>query len=497
MANLADLANAAAELSAAGKYAEAVEKYDEIIAINDGIGEIFLNRGVSMYKDGDFSGAAKSFKRAAELKPELTMAFPNLGNAYRELGRHKKAAEAYRRAVDDDPDNLRMWHNLATELTAAEEYEAAIDAAEEGISHASETYPPLHNARIVALFKIDRVMDSLEDIEAILEVSPMGELSDNQREVYSMVLSRKGYELMEAGNAEEAISYLERACEGDSSDANLYTYGVCLIQLGKDDEGTAALEESLAVNDSNWRAHVALGTVALRKREFEAAVEHFETAMSLDERPRKDSTINFNYAVALLNLGREEEAKEPLELVIAEEPDNHVARGLLGTILINEKDFGSAVDVLEQAVGLEGAKEDSSIHYNLGYARLMLDKPDEALESFEEALEINPESQQAQAAVESLRGVVGSGSSGGNDGEVSLEELLEASHSRSAAPILSEAEMRDEAAKARNPIDRIKVALSPERPEFLRRRSMEGIRAGYVLALAEVYDEMTQENLRN
>mmetsp|Transcript_12945 Transcript_12945/g.25097 ORF Transcript_12945/g.25097 Transcript_12945/m.25097 type:complete len:519 (-) Transcript_12945:255-1811(-) len=517
MASMQDLANEAAQLSAAGKFGDAIDKYDKIIDMNDTIAEVFLNRGVAMFNAGDVEGAADSFQRAADLKPELTVAYSNLGNALKQLDRNTDAAAAYRKALDKDGKNTKIWTSYVHVLNAAGNFQDALQAAADGLKAIGSSHTPLHNERIFSFLNLGHVIDALPDVEAILKATPMETLPIEQRELYGMVLAQKGSQLMSDGKFKEAEKYLKRACDGDDAPQNLFPYGVCLIQVEKEDEAISVLKQAMEQDDKNWRIPVSLGTVYLRQKDFASAVEYLERSMELDDQPRNDPMVNFNYAVALMNLGRDAEAKAPLELVVSAEPENHVALGLLGTILIHERDFDQAAEVLERAAKLDPAQKDSSIHYNLGYARLMQDKPEEALRSFQRAQEINPSSEQAKAAVESLRTVVNekvpertslrkslfrrsssrkSQSRSGASGEPSMDELLRVAQSRSASPYLSEDEMRKKAERAKTPLERIQALLGPEKPEYLRRRSMEGIRAGYVVALAEVYDEMTLENIR-
>jgi len=503
MASIEELANSATELSKEGKFEEAVEYYDQVLAINDSVAEVHLNKGVALYKADEPERALECFLRAAELKPDLAAAHANCGNAFKELGRGAEAVASYEKALEVDPSMVHLWSSLANTLNAMGRFEDALDAASKGIKANSKPNPALHNERIFSFFKMNRSEEALEDVEAILKASSIESLTETQRELYSMVLAQEGSRLMRASKYKEALAYFERACEGDASSSNLFNYGVCLVHQEKDAEAVDVLERAAEADDgSNWRIPVSLGTIYVRGKDFDKAVDAFGVAMKNDV-AKKQSTVNFNFAVALLNVGgRDQEAREPLEFVISVEPDNIVALNLLAMLLIQEEDYGGAIELLQRAAKLPGADKDATLHYNLGYAKLMLDNGDDALKSFEKALKISPDHEAAKSAIAALKP---SGNSkrmsfrkkkkkedkAQENPEPSLEEIVKM---RPKFPDLSELELRKKI-KAMTPLERAQALLGPAQPAFLRRPSMEGIKSGFVNIMAGVYDEITMENL--
>mmetsp|Transcript_14948 Transcript_14948/g.47558 ORF Transcript_14948/g.47558 Transcript_14948/m.47558 type:complete len:503 (+) Transcript_14948:88-1596(+) len=494
--SLQALAEAAQKLSAGGKFLQAAEKYDEILKLNDEIAEVHLNKGVVLSKAGEDVDALEAFREAAKLKPELVGAHLNEGIMLKRLQRWEEAEDAFRRVVDREPDQASAWANMVLALNAMNEHEAALRTANEAVNAGHRGHPDIHNERILALFKLRRADDAIEDVEALLESKPMEQQGDTERNLYSMILMSHGCKLLSNGDNQEAESYLERACEGHESAVNLFPYGVCLGNQHKDDEAIPVLEKAMALDPSNWRIPVMLATIYMRQKKFDKASEFFERALKQDE-AKKDANLNFNYAVALMNTGRESEAKEPLEMVASVDPTNHQALGLLGTVFLQENDFPNAVETLEKAAKLPGAKEDSSIFYNLGYAKLMNDRPEEALEGFEASLKINPDNEQAKTAVKALRPEVLDGSK-----RVSRRDIADAASAaaRERGSVngkrISRRELERLALDSRSPLERAKLLLGAQRPAYLRRKSMQDLfRVGYVNALAGAFDEITAENI--
>ena len=113
--------------------------------------------------------------------------------------------------------------------------------------------------------------------------------------------------------------------------------------------------------------------------------------------------------------------------------------------------------------------------YNLGYAKLMLNKKDDALKMFQKAVEIDPESQQAKDAIDALTAPahpVTTHTDGTN---------------------LSEAELREIAKAGNDPAERAKVIIAPQRPGYLRRKSMESIVVGTVFELTKNFTKLNAD----
>jgi len=495
MSALQDIATKAAELSAAGKHAEAAAKYDEILKMNDGIAEVHLNKGVSLNAAGKPEEALSAFLRAIELKPELASAYVNAGNVYKNLGKLDKAEQSFRDALDRDGNMLQAWSNLVHILNQAGKFTQASEAAAEAITAmGGKVVPSLHNERIFAFFNLNRPEDSVDDVEAILSATPMEKLPQQQRELYALVLSQVGSRLLQQGKPQDALEYLERGAEGDSSSGNLFPYGMCLVQLERNEEAVPILQKALDLDGANWRIAIALGTLHMRKQAWQEAADLFEQGMKARE-AAQDPYVNFNYAVCLMNLGRDSEAREPLELVVSMEPDNAVALALLGTLCINDEDYEGAIQALERAATLQGEDtKDGSVNYNLGYARLMADKPVEALEAFELAAKINPTNEQVSVAIQALQPETM------KKERLTKEEIEEAVNAQqlrspgSGDKRASRREIVKDVMDARTPLERAQSLLQPQRPAYLRRKSMEGIQKGMVKALASAYEDITSQN---
>jgi len=478
----------AQKLSADGKHQEAAAKYDQVIEMNDEIAEVHLMKGVSLSHAGEDDEALDAFQRTIELKKDLVAAYVNAGNILKRKDENAEAIKYYSDALKLDNKISAVWGNLCHCLNMEGECEESLRMSSKALKKLKDYSRQLHNERIYSFFKLDRPDESLDDVETILENEPMDSLSDDARSLYCLILSQKGSRLLGKGDAENALPYLKRAAEGDASSGNLFPFGVCLSQLGKDDEAIPILKKALKLDPDNWRIMVALGTIYMRNGDFEKAQKLFEKALDHDE-PAQDPNIHFNNAVALINLGRPEEAEDHLKFVLDNDPDNYHAMGLLGTLYLEDKQYDKAIDVLERAVKHPDAAKDSSMHYNLGYAKLMANHPDEALRDFKKSAKIDPSNEKAALAVKQL-------SPKNLDKEMSKKAIEEAAKLGAGKQGKAYTEIMKRVIDARTPLERIQALLTPQEPSFRPRRpSLEAITFGFVGAASTVFDEITVENL--
>lgn len=117
-------------LAALGEREEAINAYDEALAIDNMIFEVWFNKATALYDLADFKAAKECYERAIDLRPDDAEAWNNLGNVYSRLGDGKQAIEAYTRAVLLDAEYAEAFYNKANAHFIEEEYERAVAYAE-------------------------------------------------------------------------------------------------------------------------------------------------------------------------------------------------------------------------------------------------------------------------------------------------------------------------------------------------------------------------------
>jgi len=479
-------ATKAQKLQSEGKFSEAADAYDKVLEHAPTVAEVYLNKGVVLSAAGRDSEALKCFDKAIELKPELAGAHFNKANIYKSANQAKNAAAAYKEALKIDPSHQSGWFGLAHVLNELEDFPGALEAASKSISLSTTVHVPSHNERVFALLKLNRGSEAVKDIDIITAQTPMDKLDAKARKLYAIVLQTAATEMTQAGNFTEALVFHERSANADPTFGNLFNYAISLMQNEKNDEALAALKKAKAADSNNWKVHTAIGTICMQKRDYAGAAEALGAAVKFPEM-KDDEMINFNLGVALMNLGKEKEAKGPLEKVTKANRDNWTAQALLGTIYIGEENFKQAENVLGVAAKTPGGSADASVLYNLGYAQLMNNRTDEALKNFKESVSKDPENSQARAAVEAL-------TSSPDEVKASVRNGLMSKMDDSVKP--TEGDLKNLDAVINDPAERAKILIAPQRPHYLRRKSMEGIIVGRVFELKTMFEKLAVKDVK-
>ncbi|HZM14408.1 MAG TPA: tetratricopeptide repeat protein [Candidatus Krumholzibacteria bacterium] len=95
---------------------EALQRYDQALAIDPSFPDLYLNRGIALSMLGDRQGAEQSFQRELALDPADGRAWNNLGVLAEKQKEWARAEDCYRRALQATPWQDDARHNLGTIL---------------------------------------------------------------------------------------------------------------------------------------------------------------------------------------------------------------------------------------------------------------------------------------------------------------------------------------------------------------------------------------------
>ena len=505
------LAKEAQAFSQAGEHGKCADTYRRLAELAPTIAEVQLNLGASLSALKDNEGALAAFDKAIELKPKLAAAHANKANALRLLDRNEEALGSYENAVSHDAASGAAWFGLAHVANALEKHEKAVDAADKCLAIGFNSVAA-HNERAYALVKLGKAEDALSDVLAIPQDTP------SATHLTALVRSEVARLAMEGKDFKKAAEHYKAVCTLEPSFDSKLNCALCLMYLDDLENALALAQEAVSLGKDKWKGHAACGSILTKMRNFEQAAESLQNALNLEDSKdmEVDFSVHYNLGVAYCSLGREAEAQAPLETTIKHCPENWCARALLGIVHINKNDYTSCVQVLNDAIACSpDAENDSSVLYNMGYSKLMLDMPAEALEFFQRAQKLDPSSKQvneAVAALSSIQGSVGEGKAASAappappadaetpaapaEAEVAAPSKLAITVSSeetdaSSTPINDTASLLTALDEALNdPVARAKALLKPARPAFMRRPSMERISLGRVSNMRNRFEHL-------
>ena len=105
-------------LYAAGRYAEAAEQFEYVVALDSENMIGYSNLGTAYMLADDFSKAAPALRKAISIEPRAST-YSNLGLMYYYLGNFDEAIEAHRHATELSPSDPIRWSNLGDALWIA------------------------------------------------------------------------------------------------------------------------------------------------------------------------------------------------------------------------------------------------------------------------------------------------------------------------------------------------------------------------------------------
>ena len=191
-----------------GRYAEAAEEYERVVALDNTNTTGYSNLGAATMQAGDFVAALESLQKAIDLKP-LPMTFSNLGLNYYYLGRLDEAIDNHRIAVDLARNDHLIWSNLGDALWIAgsiDEARQAFEEAEKLATSALQVNPNDPYSQI-DLAWISAMLNKHVDARQLIEQARASDLDDPQLHYID------GLILLRSGDTEAALSALELAAE--------------------------------------------------------------------------------------------------------------------------------------------------------------------------------------------------------------------------------------------------------------------------------------------
>ena len=201
----------------------------------------------------------------------------------------------------------------------------------------------------------------------------------------------------------EAVGFIERALrqtpDNPQSHANI---GLAYKDLGDLDAAVRHLSRSTQLEPANPVVLNNLGNVLRAREEPRAAVEVYERALKLD--PRFAECWS-NLAAALNEAEEGARARQAIDRALALDPRLAQAHNNLGDILLAEARYEEALAAYTKATSLSPRYAAALI--NMARTQRDMDRPDDAVETLEHALTIEPGNPEAHHVMGVLREQMG------------------------------------------------------------------------------------------
>jgi tetratricopeptide (TPR) repeat protein/peroxiredoxin len=167
---------------------------------------------------------------------------------------------------------------------------------------------------------------------------------------------------------------------------NDFTYGVSFFQHGYLEQAEASFKQVIAGKPDNPEAHYNLGTLYLRRNDFQNARKYLEQAVEL--RPEYPEAWN-NLGMVAAHENQPDQAIRNFQQSLQQRPSYTIALVNLGNLYRRQGDLAEAEKLLNRAHEIE--PDDPEVNYNLGMLYARQGQSQSALQYLDRAVSLRPD----------------------------------------------------------------------------------------------------------
>jgi len=356
----------------AGRLAEAVEIYQQILQTNPDHADALHLMGNAVCQLGDLNFAITLISKACDQVPNNTSYLISLGMAYRMNGQFDLSNACYSKVLELVPDSASAYFGIGN----TEQCQGKLDNAAQSFIKAIELNPEFIEAR----YNLANVQKSLGQY---LESINNYRIVVTSKPDFSDAFHNMGSAFYSLGKLDEALSSYKQGLNSNLPETH-NNIGIILFDRGEFDQALACYTKAILLKPNYAEAYNNLGIVLRKLGKFQDATEAFKGAIK----------INPDYAIAYLNLGdllmetdRFNEAAVQYELAIAADPKMAEAYFNLGITRTKLNDFPAAHSCFEHALACRPDYLDAL--YNLGVVNGHLLKHAEAERCYRDVLKLD------------------------------------------------------------------------------------------------------------
>lgn len=296
-------------------------------------------------------------------------------------GKIKEAIAACHQALKIRPDFIHGYVTLGNALQA----EGKIEAAIRSYSQALQLQPNFAEVRAnigSMYFKMGRLSEAIAHYQQAISLSPnLAGAHWNLGKVYH-----------KAGNTEAAIACFKRTSELNPQLVGAdfhFNLGNRLLSQGKRDEAVESYEKAIAIKPDWAEAYANIGSARSQQGNIDAAITHYQKALAL--KPEL-AVLNYNLGNSFLQLYNYEAGITHYRKALEVNPEWPEVHANLGNAFSMLGELEAADSSYQQA--LKFKPDWAEVYCRMGHIKKQ-DKPLEAIEHFQRAIEINPKYSEA------------------------------------------------------------------------------------------------------
>jgi tetratricopeptide (TPR) repeat protein len=297
--------------------------------------------------------------KALEINSQNTTALNFKGLAFQGFYKYEEAIVYHDKAIQINAHDFFGWASKGLALSYLQRYEESLENLDKALE-INPKFPWILQWKAIALANLNKLNEAIEYSDKALELDP--------NNVETWVFKIKA--LIKLNKFTEAIEYSDKALELDPNNSEAWVFKArALIKLNKFTEANECSDKALELDPNNAQAWVLKGGALMALSKFTEAIEYSDKALELDPNNSEAWTLKFG---ALLYSERFGEAADAYNKAVKLDPDVAVRWGRF----------------------IEGSKaidpNSANTWYNRGLDLEKIGKYEEAIQSYDKALELDP-----------------------------------------------------------------------------------------------------------
>ncbi|MYH39566.1 MAG: tetratricopeptide repeat protein [Candidatus Dadabacteria bacterium] len=334
---------------------------------------------------GVYKNEVSLFKHVISFNPQSWAAHQNLGIALLRLNESEEAESYLRRSLEIFPLNPKAFRNLGEALRRQERYEESLKWYRAAVS--LEPDKPLNHVGMgTVFFQLELYEEAISNMKRALEIQPDFSTAPG---IHSLI----GQGLRKMGRHGEADKYFDLSVKL-GMEMNPRDPGV-LFSRAQDLRGRKLHQESLKwylsaveLDPDFTLAYAGMGDSLYRLGRYPEAVSSMKRALELMPDFPLASTLHYLTGQSFRKMGRHDEAEVHYEDALRTAPNFKEALSSLAGLLLLQERYEEAADRYKALAEIE--PDNAVTHSQIGIALFKTGKAEEAFESLERALFLDP-----------------------------------------------------------------------------------------------------------
>ncbi|MCA8981301.1 MAG: tetratricopeptide repeat protein [Planctomycetes bacterium] len=384
--------NFALALEANSLWSDSVAAWETVMQMEPDDVNYRYHHAYCVDKTGETSRALELMQGIVNDRPSFPAAQFHLGMLLLDLGRFEEARQAFRVADAQTSKHPAPAAAIAEVEFNIENYEAAEEAARRSIEIASD-YRPAHFALGKILRATGRVEEAEQELNRGMEAvvtylpTPLTNVRTDLERGYTKDMNDAG-KMLESGRPDLAVALLEGVVERHPGDASAsINLGVAYTHFGRPDKAKATLSTVIEQDPENFGAYINLAAAEIDLGELIEAMAHVNKAIEFAPDVGRAYLVK---AQVFTTMARHQDAYNALLKAQTLDTTDAQIQAKLGNAAWKLRKDEAALQHFRSAVALNS--EDQMSYLNIAKLCIVLDRPAEANDAYQQARELDPNS---------------------------------------------------------------------------------------------------------